>query len=523
MVSLSMAMLLCVAAAPAEPVLLHFSTEGCIPCRQMEPVVERLEKLGYPVRHIRRERDAELCRRFRVQEFPTFIVVVGDREIARRKGKLELPELEQLLAQSRASGESQRPLTTAPRETEPDFSRIVRSAVRLTVDDSSGSSYGSGTIIDERQGCALVLTCGHLFRDSQGRGRITVELFGPQGPQPVEGELLKFDLERDLGLVVIRPNAPVSVAKVAPRGYRLKRGDQVVSVGCNHGREPSPIASRVTATDKFLGPANVEVAGQPAQGRSGGGLFSEDGLVVGVCNAADPADDEGLYAAGPTIQDHLDACGLTDLYEGSPTRLAVNGESGTVGAGRNANNRPSRERLVNELGTDGMTTNSPIRRATGPNDVGDSSRTAGRRESVPPSMPRAMPNAPTSVWDDGPVVSREQLTPAELAALDATRSEADDAEVICIIRQKKPNGERNRVVVLDRASPEFLANLAQEQRTQDGRQLTSLDVERRPPGLQPGRHVGRGVEPKSRATTAPANPHWESDARLSDREGAIRR
>ncbi len=44
--------------------------------------------------------------------------------------------------------------------------------------------------------------------------------------------------------------------------------------------------------DKFLGPPNLQVAGAPVQGRSGGGLFNKDGLVIGVCNAADPEDNE---------------------------------------------------------------------------------------------------------------------------------------------------------------------------------------------------------------------------------------
>ena len=38
-------------------------------------------------------------------------------------------------------------------------------------------SLGTGTVIDCRQGEALILTCGHIFRDSAGKGRIEVDLF----------------------------------------------------------------------------------------------------------------------------------------------------------------------------------------------------------------------------------------------------------------------------------------------------------------------------------------------------------
>ena len=48
--------------------------------------------------------------------------------------------------------------------------------MRLRIDDADGHSVGSGTIIDTRSGEALVLTCGHIFRDSQGKGKITIDL-----------------------------------------------------------------------------------------------------------------------------------------------------------------------------------------------------------------------------------------------------------------------------------------------------------------------------------------------------------
>jgi hypothetical protein len=88
---------------------------------------------------------------------------------------------------------------------------------------------------------------------------------------------------------------------VAPRDYRIELGAEVLNVGCNHGEDPTVRRSKITARDKYLGPPNIEVAGLPVQGRSGGGLFSPEGYVIGVCNAADPEDNEGLYAALPSI------------------------------------------------------------------------------------------------------------------------------------------------------------------------------------------------------------------------------
>lgn len=184
--------------------------------------------------------------------------------------------------------------TAAAAATAPD---PVAASVRLNIADPKGSSYGSGTLIDARSGEALVLTCGHIFRDSQGSGQITVDLLAPGAPQKLPGRLVAYDLKDDIGLVSIRPGVPVTVAHVAPKGYRMTKGDRVTTVGCNNGGAPTALDTRITAIDKFLGPPNVQVAGLPVQGRSGGGLFSDDGHVIGVCNAADPADNEGLYAS----------------------------------------------------------------------------------------------------------------------------------------------------------------------------------------------------------------------------------
>ena len=46
--------------------------------------------------------------------------------------------------------------------------QCLASSVRLKIEDADGNSVGSGTIIDARAGEALVLTCGHIFRESQG-------------------------------------------------------------------------------------------------------------------------------------------------------------------------------------------------------------------------------------------------------------------------------------------------------------------------------------------------------------------
>ena len=165
------------------------------------------------------------------------------------------------------------------------------------------------------------MTCGHLFRDSQGKGPISVDLFNSGTPQTVAGRLFSYDLSRDVGLVAIRCPGPVTIARLAPPEYRVERGLPVVSVGCNNGDPPTARHSQVTYLKKFLGPPNIQVAGQPVEGRSGGGLFSPEGYVIGICNAADPDDREGYFGAAASAYAELDRGKMAFVYQSPAGRM----------------------------------------------------------------------------------------------------------------------------------------------------------------------------------------------------------
>ena len=174
--------------------------------------------------------------------------------------------------------------------------QLLAASVRIRVADPSGHSCGSGTIIDARGGRALVLTCGHLFRDSQGKGKIEVELFGPHAGQKVEGRLESYDSEsRDVALVSIPMPDPLVAARLAPVGYSVRDGDVVASVGCDHGADPTV---RKNSHVNQANGSNLWVNDQPTEGRSGGGLFSAEGYVIGLCKGRAASDHEGCY---PTL------------------------------------------------------------------------------------------------------------------------------------------------------------------------------------------------------------------------------
>ena len=500
MLSMQLAAVVMAVSGVGETVLLDFNASWCGPCRAMDPVVSQLASAGYAVRKVDIDREPELASRYGVRQIPCFVMLVNGQEADRVVGQTDISRLQAMYSRGSAGSAIARgqsppgpvrrflggllPGRSAPASGDaaslppgPQSSRdpfiaaagasqasanagllptaLLNASVRLVIEDKNGFSYGSGTLIDARAGEALVLTCGHVFRDSQGQGRISVDLFGPGAPKKVPGQLVGYDLKRDVGLVSIRPRVPVTVARVAPKNHRLQPGDKVINIGCNNGADPTLRESQVTAVNKYLGPSNVQVAGQPVQGRSGGGLFTPDGLVVGVCNAADPADNEGLYASAATIQAQLDSSRLTALYDAAPTASSA---------------------------------------------VADNSR------SLPEQMPLAdlgesrlpLVAVPTDMRVE-PAAARAGLSPAEQATLAAISKSSGSAEVICIVRSLTEPQSKSEIVVIDRASNDFLRQLSSERRAQDARHLTSLDVPR-----------PRAASAANRRTAAQFAPNWRS-------------
>ena len=195
----------------------------------------------------------------------------------------------------------------------------------MTVTDSVP---GTGTIIDTQGDEALVLTCGHLFRETKGQGRVDVDLFVAGDVQTVQGQVISYDADdRDIALVAIRPGFPIQPVPLIQEGVAVRTGQVTFSFGCDRGDPPSRRDNRVTAVNKYnqhLGASNLEISGAPIDGRSGGGLFDEQGRLIGVCNAADYKEDLGIYAGPGTIHWQLTEVNLASLFKGhSPPNAMV--------------------------------------------------------------------------------------------------------------------------------------------------------------------------------------------------------
>ena len=376
---------------------------------------------------------------------------------------------------------------------------LLLATVRLRIRDPRGQSCGSGTIVDARSGEALILTCGHIFRDSKGQGTIEVDLFGPQPAEKLPGRLLAYDLQRDLGLLVIRPPGPVMVARIAPPGTRLVAGMAVISVGCDHGNRPTARFSRITAVDKYVGPANVVISGMPVEGRSGGGLFTEEGLLIGVCNAADPKDGEGLFAALPAIHELLSQKKLAFVYSDTPPPpLQVSGAqlAGQPSAGNTGLSADSLGLLADSRGSDP----SPARSGS---LSGDSAKRFPQFASGSwevPSQPEGNPPSPEN----------PELSPAEEALLATlARRIHEGAELLWVVRPRQGSPAQGEIVSFDQLSPAFLARLAELTRTLPRRTaLTTPENESTPtPGNPSPPPQARGrVLLEFRGYPHPANP-----------------
>lgn len=313
--------------------------------------------------------------------------------------------------------------------------KLLQATARLRVDDAQGMSRGTGTVVDCRQGEALILTCGHIFRDSGGQGRIEVDLFGHQGPRGVAGQLVAYDLKRDLALISIFTDQTIEPIRVGGTDRDTEAGEPVVTVGCNGGDAPTLHYSRINGVDKYLGPANVQVAGQPVQGRSGGGLFGLDGTLIGVCNAADPADNEGLFAALPAIHEQLDEAGLAFVY-----RSVYPSGGAPGGAAAPAAIVPAMPEEMPKVAFDRRDRTGAVPTAsTGPDHEIPANATA--RAAEPP-------------------LSAMQLSSGEQALLQHVRQHDGNAEVICIVRPHGAPHAASEVFVLQNASREFLDELS---------------------------------------------------------------
>ena len=167
-------------------------------------------------------------------------------------------------------------------------------------------------------------------RPAQFPFKIDIDLFDGilTGTQPaqvrfletVNGKLVDFDFDRDVALVRIRPGRRLAATRVVPTHWQPLVGMQVLTVGCSAGNDATAWNAKITNArfhdlPERLHYEAIECTIGPKQGRAGGGMFTMDGFLAGVCNYAEPRGNHGFYATPGSIYHLLDRNGLAFVHE----------------------------------------------------------------------------------------------------------------------------------------------------------------------------------------------------------------
>lgn len=175
----------------------------------------------------------------------------------------------------------------------------VASAQHCQVHVDGDGSLGSGTLIDTDADAGLVITCGHMVRDS--KAGIWVSFPGDQ--RRYSARIVAEDQRNDLcALVIGLPAAkPIKVSPSAPSGMLTACG-----FGGNQGFRPvtGPIVGQ-TQPQGATAPSLI-IRGAVRPGDSGGGVLDSNGMLVGVVWGT--RDGETYLTAGEPLHVLLTQC-----------------------------------------------------------------------------------------------------------------------------------------------------------------------------------------------------------------------
>ena len=285
------------------PELLFFYDETTQIDPTSAAAIKTAVESGFRIREIAARRFPRLAERFKVRSFPSLIMLRRDRTHARHDGRFTFGRIREMFARARErrlerredfredfremlAGSFRRPSRsdappTAPGNNPAYVQTSTNSAtanptslasssspipkpldrngrfpvahaptlaeqiafnatVRLRVVDPGGTSHGTGTIIHSNGNDALILTCGHIFRESKGRGKIEGDVNFASGMQRISGQLISFDAKaHDVALIAIRTSQPIQAAPLAPPTRRLQLNQPVFTVGCDKANAPT--------------------------------------------------------------------------------------------------------------------------------------------------------------------------------------------------------------------------------------------------------------------------------------------
>ncbi|WP_435021749.1 S1 family peptidase [Tundrisphaera sp. TA3] len=170
---------------------------------------------------------------------------------------------------------------------------------RPTVMIRNGSSLGTGTVIASSAGETLVLTAAHVVASETNPTRVALHRFNigveqtakeSAFPKQFAATVAARDPDADVAILRV-PGLPALPyrARIEPGSNPPEPGIVVNSLGYDRGER------LLGWTTRFRRTARLRIADErvdrmfyltddpPVEGRSGGGLYREDGTLIGVC------------------------------------------------------------------------------------------------------------------------------------------------------------------------------------------------------------------------------------------------
>lgn len=362
-----------------QPTILEFSATWCGPCKEMKPEIDKLKVKNYPIRVLDVDQEQDLAHTYRVSAIPAFIIVdpsgkmlgrseglqdasklasqfrrvKADWQVARSKAEQQvaaasdIPENsdDQPAVGANSNAVGHHPSFGEPGETEDSAKEAAhpkpwQTVVRIVVHGGGVMGFGSGTIIESTDNHSLILTCAHIFKIDNARNQyrpsefprqVTVDLFdgklaGEKGQQVktavknIPARVIDYDFQNDVGIIAISPGYKLPFSPVVPENWKPANRMTMITAGCSGGRDATVWNTEVVNPDSrmMIGGQHyeaIECLHEPIQGRSGGGLFTLDGYVAGVCDMAVVGQKRGLYATPKSIHALLARNEMGRLYK----------------------------------------------------------------------------------------------------------------------------------------------------------------------------------------------------------------
>ncbi|MCH7988008.1 MAG: trypsin-like peptidase domain-containing protein [Planctomycetes bacterium] len=115
------------AATDSQDVLLYFTGEYCVHCRQMNPIVSRLQRSNAPIRKVDVDREPSLTERYGITRYPAFVLVINGVVTERIVGATSESRLKRMLAKIPRTASSNDPTHFASQRNFPETPTRFRS------------------------------------------------------------------------------------------------------------------------------------------------------------------------------------------------------------------------------------------------------------------------------------------------------------------------------------------------------------------------------------------------------------